>query len=388
MPQNPFAAELRITDLTTATTATGAEVFEIVQGGVSKQIKLSTTFASLIAPLTIAITNGTGIAIGTALVTGSFTTIQISLASSSPLSVLAVASSGTAFPGAITGTTGQVIRYANSTTMGFGAVNLSHSAAVTGSLTTAYVTGVFGASQGGIGFTTAAVSTILRMANATTVTTVLVLPTLNGGLGFTTAGTGTILAMLNNTTVTTIAVVPFSAGGLGFTTAAQSAFVGFSNATTATTYAVGQLPGIATSAAANTGTIGEYLFTSRPVGSALALTTEVTTAVISLPVPPGDWDLFPLIGFTGNTATIVRYAAGTISDSSTVLNTTIGFGISMPGFNQAMFTSTTLVNTPTGSLPVVRQLLSATTTLFLTANMNFTTSTASVFGSIAARRAR
>jgi hypothetical protein len=206
-------------------------------------------------------------------------------------------------------------------------------------------------------------------------TTVTVLPTFNGGLGFTTAATGSLLSMLNLTTVTTIV-------GNG-----TASIVGFSNATTATAFPVGQIPGVATAAVVATGNIGEYMYTSRSIASAIALTNETATTVISLPLTAGNWEVYCLVGFTGQTGTLVRYAAGSLANSSTVLNTsTIGNFVSIPGFNLAMFTSTTLLNTPAIGFPVVRQLLATSTTVFLTAQMNFTVSTASAFGSITAIR--
>jgi hypothetical protein len=327
------------------------------------------------------LTNGTGIALAPGLVSSGFTSILISFQSTTPLSVLGVAGAATAYPNPITGTTaGQVLRYSNATTLGFGAVNLAATAAVTGTLPLAY---------GGVGFTTAASSTILQMLNATTVTTVLVLPTLNGGLGFTTAASSTILQMLNATTVTTVLVLPTLNGGLGFTTGATSSIVGFSNSTTATTFPVGQVPGIATATDASTGNIGEYLSTTLQVASAKPLTSNTVTSVISLALSPGDWDVFPVVGVTGHTSTLVTSVAGSLSNSSSTINTTLGEIVSIPGFNLAMFTATTAgVNTPTVALPPVRRSLTATTTVWLTAQMVFATSTASAFGAIRARRAR
>lgn len=371
---DPFPAQVKIEQLQTGSAPSGTELIEAVQTGVSVQLTLNQVVSSLITPAIVSATPAATAILPAAGATGQIlqslntagatwvniaalvtagsgigisgsTTITVGLQTVAGLSVLARGAPASGLLSPVTGTTNQILRVSSTGILGFGAVDLATS------MVTAAV----------------ATSAVYRFSLA-------------GAIGFGPVDLSTSAAVT--------AVLSPAHGGIGFTTAVASSILGWLNATTVTAYIPGQLPGIATSADASTGNIGEYLSTTLAIASAKELTSGTATSVISLGLSPGDWDVFPVIGFTGHTSTLVYYAAGSLSNSSSVLNTTIGEGVSIPGFNLAMFTSTTVVNTPTVAVPPVRRALTATTTVWLTAQMGFATSTASAYGSIRARRAR
>lgn len=150
-------AVVTIQDLPTGTTVTGTELLEVVQtsGGVAQsvQLALSNIFGTTLGALPSG--GGTGqllksqgsgllaswvnaasvVTASTGLAESGSTTIALSLASTVGLSVLAVAATGSAVPTAIAGTGAQTLRVNDTgTVLGFGALNLGSSAAVTGVL--------------------------------------------------------------------------------------------------------------------------------------------------------------------------------------------------------------------------------------------------------------
>lgn len=373
---DPFPAQVTIIQLQTGTAPSGAEVIEAVQGGVSVQLSLTQIFSTLIGTTTLAanITGGTGIAIaGT-------TSIVVALESALGPSVLGVAADAVDLVLPIRGSSSQVLRISDDgATMAFGAVNLASSAAVVG---------VLPLTHGGIGFTsTIATGGVLGFSNNTTAAVftgaaaqVMRINDDASGVAFGAVNLASSAALTGT--------LPVNRGGLGFSAATLTGTVGFPSSGVATTFAVGQVPGIGTAVDAADGNIGQYLSSSLPIGSVKGLTSNVATSVISLALSPGDWDVHCTVGFTGTTTATAWYMAGSLSDTSTVLNTTLGESISVPCFGLAVFTSTSVVNTPTFGFPVVRRSLAATTTEWLTAQMAFTSGTAGVYGAITARRVR
>jgi len=149
-------ATVTIVQLPAGTTPTGSELIEAVQtsGGVANSVSL--TLSQVVGGLggvptsnvtgTILQSLGTGfsatwvtpasfITIGTGLAIAGSTSLVLSLATASGPSVLGVGGTATAAPLPIAGTGAQVLRVNDAGTgLGFGAVNLGSSAAVTGVL--------------------------------------------------------------------------------------------------------------------------------------------------------------------------------------------------------------------------------------------------------------
>lgn len=146
----------------------------------------------------------------------------------------------------------------------------------------------------------------------------------------------------------------------------------------------GQLLGTATNDNACAGCVGEVISASVAQGSAVALTTATPANITNVSLTAGDWDCRGAIQrvFTGTTSyTLLQ---GGISGTSATLPTgPMGLDVkanaaTVPG--QAIG--------PTSTMSLVRNLLAATTSVFLVVQDTFTASTDSAYGGIVCRRAR
>ncbi len=372
MASTPFPATVQYAQLQTGSAPTGPEIVAVVQGGASVQLTLAQIATSVVGTGTLPLAGSTGqllaknssnkydtgwyqlstfLSAGSGLSTAGSTAMTVSLASVAALSVLGVTGAAQATSAPIAGIAAQVLRVNDAgAALAFGALNLGSAAAVTGQLPIANVS-------------------------------VGVLPGANYSAANLAAG---------NVAGGVQGVLPFANGGIGAPGGLQSAILGFLTATTVTRFPAGQLPGSLTSDAATAGNVGEFLSTTRTVASALNVTTDVATTVASLSLSAGDWNVWSVIGFTGGVTTKVFYMAGSVSATTAVLSTTVGEGSSLPGFGLSAFTTSTTTIAVTPAVPVgpVRKSLSGTTSIFLTAQMGYTTSTAAAWGSISARRVR
>jgi len=146
------------------------------------------------------------------------------------------------------------------------------------------------------------------------------------------------------------------------------------------TYPAGVV-GNATGSAVSAGSVGEFVFSSVPTGSAVALTTGVAANVTSISLTAGDWDVWGSVGVVTGASTVVSSEQGGINTTSATLP-------AFPGAGGQAFLPLTL---PTGqgmlmSVGQTRLLLSATTTVYLVASFSFSTSTCSAYGFIGAHR--
>lgn len=155
---------------------------------------------------------------------------------------------------------------------------------------------------------------------------------------------------------------------------------------TAPTISQPNLVGTTTNNNAAAGSVGEYLETIVLVGAALGLTNGIVANICSVSLTAGDWDVFGVVTFTGNAATVcTRYLAGISQTSATapthgLTSRTDHF---LPG-GTTPFSSTDLDATG-GPL---RISLAGTTTVYLIALAAFTVNTCSGYGQIIARRIR
>ncbi len=128
--------------------------------------------------------------------------------------------------------------------------------------------------------------------------------------------------------------------------------------------------GVTDGSNAAAGEIGEYLTaTSGSVG----LATTVWTNIISLPVPPGDWDLWGSIALTAS--------GGANNLQGGITNVSGGGG-------QEVVLNGPTVTAFYGAIPARRVSLTVTTTYYVTALMVFSSGTASAVGGLRARRRR
>lgn len=145
-------------------------------------------------------------------------------------------------------------------------------------------------------------------------------------------------------------------------------------------FIAGQIPGTATNDDAAAGMVGEFISSTVLAGSAVALTNGVSANVTSISLTAGDWDvegyIEPIPAGTLNTV---------ICWTSTVSATTP----TRPNNGGIAIMFNTLAPTGFFGMTIGRQRikLAATTTVYLSCNMSFS-STCGAYGFIGARRAR
>jgi hypothetical protein len=137
--------------------------------------------------------------------------------------------------------------------------------------------------------------------------------------------------------------------------------------------AAGQFPGTGTNNNANAGNIGEYVFSSVAIGSAIALTTGVIADITSLNLTPGDWDAWASVALSANSTTIKAWINATSATDPTAPNN--GAYASMGNQSQTF---------PVGS---ARISLAASTNIYLSCDATFT-GTLNGYGFLGARRRR
>ena len=128
--------------------------------------------------------------------------------------------------------------------------------------------------------------------------------------------------------------------------------------------------GVTDGSSAAAGEIGEYLTAT---SGSVALATTVWTNIISLPVPPGDWDLWGSIALT---------APGGANNFQGGIATVSG------GAAQEIVLSGPTATAFYGAIPARRVSVTVTTTYYITSLVVFSSGTASAVGGLRARRAR
>lgn len=142
------------------------------------------------------------------------------------------------------------------------------------------------------------------------------------------------------------------------------------------------LVGTTASSAVTSGNVGEYLSSSIPVASSVALSTGVTANVTSLSLTAGDWDVWGTVATNPASSTTQTIVIGAINTTSATLPTIPAGGAYASQVALATGIATTF---PVGT---TRIITSSATTAYLVANAAFGVSSQSVYGFIAARRVR
>jgi hypothetical protein len=141
--------------------------------------------------------------------------------------------------------------------------------------------------------------------------------------------------------------------------------------------------GTTTNNSANAGSVGEVISSTIATGSSVSLSTGATSNITSISLTAGDWDCTGAVDFTFGATTSYTNLVGSISTTTGTL-----------GAQDSKFDFETPAAVPTAgadatfALPVVRELLSGTTTVFLVAQGTFTVSTLKAYGTIRCRGVR
>lgn len=142
--------------------------------------------------------------------------------------------------------------------------------------------------------------------------------------------------------------------------------------------------GVTTNNDAASGYVGEYLSSSVLVGSKVGLVDNVFKTLVSLALTAGDWDVCG----TG----CLEYAGTTTTVRNMYLSLTDNGAGTAPGTNNNFVQSTealtTVTDTVANNVGVARFSLASPTTIYLTANVNFSAGTVHGYGFIGARRVR
>lgn len=156
------------------------------------------------------------------------------------------------------------------------------------------------------------------------------------------------------------------------------------------------IAGTPTNDNATPGFIGEYIASTIPTGSAVALTTATPANLTSIALTSGDWDVDCQVEFTPAASTSVTQSNAAMSLTSATLSTqpggtvgiatlgpepimTVNQAAAVPAAGYALAPTTTRVSVAQSN---------TTATVFLVAQATFTVSTMSAFGSLRARRVR
>lgn len=328
-------------DLANATSVTG--VLPVSNGGIGTGSLTSGTV--LLGNATGAVQTLANVTAGYVLTTNGTSTapswqVGGGLANQPPLTVLGVTGNATATPAAIQGGTDQVLRVDhNGTALTFGQVNLSSTAAITGSLSvSAYLTGIVAVPQGGSGTGTLTANGLVA-GNGTA--SVQIIPADTGGKLLLAQGTATLPAFVTATGDVTVSSV-------GTATIATNA-VTYSKLQQVTALSVvGNTSSAVANATAIPGTANQVLIVN-PGGTGLAFgqvnlssTSAITgtlgssyfTGILSVPFGgTGQTSLTAFGGLFGNGTNAVQAATALIAGQLLVgqTSTSLPIGRSVTG---------------------------------------------------------
>ena len=186
-----------------------------------------------------------------------------------------------------------------------------------------------------------------------------------------------------------VAVNLAAPGPIGGTTPGAVSATTISATSTITPAQVAGIVGTTTSNSAQAGSIGEFVTATVASGSAVPLTTGVGANVTSISLTAGDWDINAQVDHLIAAATSITQLNASMSLTSATLSSQVGgSGLGTDATATASFSAMVPTANITQGIAMVRFLISATTTVFLVAQDNFSVSTVSAFGTIRARRVR
>lgn len=202
-----------------------------------------------------------------------------------------------------------------------------------------------------------------------------------GAIGGTTPGAGAFTTLSASSTVSGAGFSTYLASppAIGTTAPAAGKFTTLQATSAITPSSTSGIVGTTTNDSANAGSIGEYASSTQSTPQ--ALTTNTALNVTSISLTAGDWDVTGIVAITAASTTQLNNIVGGSNTTSATIGSLGTYFQIIPGNTN----STALYNIP---IPTTRYSLSATTTIYLVAQVGFNTSTASATGVIRARRIR
>jgi hypothetical protein len=226
-----------------------------------------------------------------------------------------------------------------------------------------------------------AASTYLTQANATANYAPLNSPAFTG-----TPTAPTVGVVANSTTIATTAwarLLLASPGTIGNTAPNTGAFTTLSTTGAYTPSQTAGIVGTTTNNNVSAGSVGEYISSTVLVGSAVPLTTGTATTITSISLTAGDWDIWGNVVVLTASGTTITLVVSSYNTTASTLPTPPNNGW-YTQWNGSV--AGALSHAPSGGK--ARVSLSATTTIYLIGQANFTGSTASGYGFLGARRRR
>lgn len=143
------------------------------------------------------------------------------------------------------------------------------------------------------------------------------------------------------------------------------------------------IPGVTDGSNAAAGDVGEYIESRIELGSAISLSSSIAANVTFITLTAGDWDVWVNCFIAAAATTVITFAAASSSLVSATLDAQTD-RVGILALPNAGFTGL-----PAGQcVSKARFSLSGTTIIYMVALATFTTSTATAFGAITARRMR
>lgn len=326
-----------------------------------------------------------------------------------PQSVFANPTATASLGTSVTGSIAQVLRYSDTGSLGFGAVDLSTTAAVINSLSVPHGgTGqnsfvlnevIIGNAGNSLFSVTPDVAGFVLTSNGTavapsfqvlsvTASVTGILAVEHGGIGTSSLTSASLIVGRGTASVAIISNVTSGFVLTSTGTATDPAFqlVNLSSTSTVTgalTNVFG-ISGVTTASNAASGIVGEYL--SADATSTAALSNATVLNVTSIVLTAGDWGVQANVLMFSQTSTIWTSLITSLSTTSGTLDASadrISRVSSSSGFSSGGASLANTMLTPYARFPV-----SANTTVYLVGQLNFSASTASIRGKIWAWRVR
>jgi hypothetical protein len=136
---------------------------------------------------------------------------------------------------------------------------------------------------------------------------------------------------------------------------------------------------------ANAGSVGEFQSATLSSGSAITLTSGVTSNVVTLTLTAGDWDVWGELAWQAGSATTSGVMSGGTTTTSLGTPTAASGGYDYYQFSSGTFPSSGKMIVPVG---INRINVNSSTIVYLVTSVNFSGGVMQSWGSIFARRVR